>query len=681
MRHCLTILLSVSIMLPVVLAQQTETATPADQGQSTSERPLSAALTTIFSPARAPRQKTMGLLQRSFLDLADQGDQELELAIVVDGTDSMASELAGVRESVGKMLEDLRLYRDDEVRVAIVVYRDAGSPSGEVVIPIKRFTSDPAEIAKAVASLEPESGAPFFHELPDLGIHQALTELPWSADDQVAKWILLFGDAPPYTQSYRDTEIPEAYRRFATPVLVAIAKRKNIRINCVLCTSSKNVSVPYQRSLDETQLFMSELAGDTDGLMLDLSYEDIRAAMIQAGKTPEVGLSKMQPISESDLAVVRRGPAGSSKPASTIKLAVIPHMPLDQISFDPKLPAVQFATSIRTTLARVPGVQVASPRDIKQQLRRLRAQGISDRQAMRGLAAMLGVDFVVWGSLPSNRATVQTAAYRAKDGDRMIPVSLDRTAPDSAFALIQASSKSEPRDEAIQKLLANMNALETALKTPLAQSPATHDELMTAIESLEQTLEYQVGDDTANPLLLQAATACGNALKAEPRNALAHWLHASIAYNLALQQMRLGNPSDAERHLSVMRKSLNQAIANRDTIKIPSLVTELEADYYLLVQRDPEKAIERFTKLTNRDQPLQSQLRGHWMLAGMYAGDWGLAESPVVNADQARLHLIEILANWPDSPQANLIKYWLRWNETQRKTDFNYLPRFHSIET
>ena len=83
--------------------------------------PAGAALTTIFSPSRAPKQKTMGLLQRSFLDLADQGDQELEVAIVVDGTDSMTTELAGVRRSIHQMLDDLRRVRNNEVRAAIVV--------------------------------------------------------------------------------------------------------------------------------------------------------------------------------------------------------------------------------------------------------------------------------------------------------------------------------------------------------------------------------------------------------------------------------------------------------------------------------------------------------------------------------------------------------------------------------
>lgn len=294
---------------------------------------------------------------------------------------------------------------------------------------------------------------------------------------------------------------------------------------------------------------------------------------------------------------------------------------------------------------------------------------------------MLGVDYVVWGSLAPDRATVQTAAYRSTDGQQIIPVRLARNSPDAAYALIQASSSTAPDDQAITQLLANMNLLQAALSAPMAQSPATHDELMTAIESLDQALAFEAGDDESIDLLVTADKASRNALTAEPRNGLAHWLQSNVAYNLALREFRQGNPSEAEQHLAAMKKSLAEAVENRETIAIPSLVTEIEADYYLLVRREAEKAAERYLQMTKLDQPRQSQLRGHWMLAGIYAGDWGLAQNPIVDAEKSRFHIVEILANWPDSPEAKLLKQWLRWDDTKRETEFNYLPTIHVIET
>jgi hypothetical protein len=124
-----------------------------------------------------------------------------------------------------------------------------------------------------------------------------------------------------------------------------------------------------------------------------------------------------------------------------------------------------------------------------------------------------------------------------------------------------------------------------------------------------------------------------------------------------------------------MRTSLAEAVKQRQTIASPSLVTEVEADYYLLVARDSEKAIERYEAMTASDQPLQSQLRGNWMLSGVRAGDWGLAEQSTVDLDASRRHVIQILSNWPDSPEASLLKQWLRWDDTKEQTQFDYLPK------
>ncbi|MGI9474061.1 MAG: vWA domain-containing protein [Rubripirellula sp.] len=655
-----------------------ETADAENRMPTVESSAAASAMATIFSPARAPKQKTMGLLQRSFLDLASQGDQELEVAVVVDGTDSMASELAGVQRTIHQMLGDLKQYRNNEVRAAIVVYRDAGSPSGDVVIPLPRFSSNREEIDRAVEALTPESGAPFFHELPDLGLHHAITELPWSEDDQVAKWILMFGDAPPYAESFVDAETPEAYRRYATSILVSMAKQKNIRINCVLCTSSDGVVEAYDKAIDQTRRFMNELSSGTDGLMLDLSYEAIRTAMVDAARQPETPLTKIEPITAIDLAAVRRD-SGSTQEVKQVRLAVIPHMPLDKISFDVRHPAVRVSTALRNKFASVPGVRVASPRDIKEQLRRLRSEGLSREQAMRGLAARLGVDFVVWGSLDVGQATMQTAAYRRDDGQPVVPVKLDHRDDSMAYALIKASAKNAPEDQALSHLMSHMGSLQSELNVSLAESDATRDEILSAMEALEHALAFDTGSEDANEYLESADRASRAAITAEPTNALAHWLQANVAYNQAANRFRLGDRQAAAKRMNEMRSSLGEAVKHRQNLTMPGLMTEIEADYYLLMRREADNAIERYKQLVKLEQPSQSQLRGHWMLAGIYAGDWGVAGQDVVDVDQARYHITQVLANWPESPEASLLKQWLRWDESTQETEFNYLPIIHSL--
>ncbi|MDA0658273.1 MAG: hypothetical protein O2931_03735 [Planctomycetota bacterium] len=67
----------------------------AEQEPLVARSPVQNALETIFSPQRAPAKKTMGLLQRSFLDLADAAQPKLQIAFVIDGTTSMGESLAG----------------------------------------------------------------------------------------------------------------------------------------------------------------------------------------------------------------------------------------------------------------------------------------------------------------------------------------------------------------------------------------------------------------------------------------------------------------------------------------------------------------------------------------------------------------------------------------------------------
>ncbi len=650
--------------------------------------PAESALKSIFSPSRAPQRRTMGLLQRTFLDIAADGNRDLEVAIVVDGTDSMAAELAGVRKSIHEMLGELKKFRNGEVRAAIVVYRDAASPSGPVVIPQKTFTADEDSINKAVQSLTPESGAPFFHELPDLGLYEAIDQLPWSEDDQVTKWILLFGDAPPYSESRSGPAAGDGKRRYGDNLLIGAAKAKGIRINCILCTSGKDVSEAYEKSIEQTRTFMNRMASDTGGLMLDLSDPQTQTALANAAKSPAITYTKIRPITAIELASVRRddiarSDRGSSPQIKQVRVAVLPHMPLQQIrtaEIDPNVKAVQVSTALRTRLARVAGVNVASPVDIQHQLRRLRLSNSNPAQTLRGLAGRLGVDYIVWGeAVEPASATYRTAAYRRDNGQKVVQVDLPGDTDQGTWAhlFLTAASEQAGEQEAIGQLLQQIDSndeLKQGMTEPMAKSATTTAELLTALESLDQALQYDTRSEKSVDLLQTADAASKAAAVAEPDNPMAHWLQANVAYNQAAQLFQQGDKPSADKRMKEMKASLNRAINLRQRLVMPSLLAEVQADYLLLVRGDMASAVDSYESLTLPEQPLQSQLRGHWMLAGIYAGDWGSAGSPIVDPEKARLHAMQILANWPDSPQAQLLKRWLKFDETTQQTEFNYLP-------
>lgn len=648
---------------------------PAEQNDVT---PAQSAMMSMFSPTRAPQRKTMGLLQRSFLDIAAEGDQELQIAIVVDGTESMEEELAGVRSSIHQMLSDLRRYRNNDVSAAIVVYRDAGSPSGPATILQKNFTSDEATIEKAVQSLTPESGAPYFHELPDVGLHTAIDQLNWSEDDQVTKWILMFGDAPPYSESRRDEEDTKGRRHFQTKLLVGIANAKGIRINCVLCTSRGDESASYNKAIDETRLFMNELSGGTGGLMLDLSNPETRNAIVSAAKKPEVQFTEIEPITAIGLASVRRDDIEvGGAPVKQVRIAVLPHMPLETIrasGIRPEDKAVQVSTALRTRLSKVAGVRVTSPVDIELQLRRLRSSSLS----WRGLASRLRVDYVVWGEASPKGNMFHSAAYRRNDGEKIVTVNLPTNVDQGTWAHTFLTAASEQAgNDAMGQLISHVDSnesLKAGMTQSMADSASTSAELLVALESLEQALEYDTRSDKSEKLLKVARQASEAAGEAEKRNPLAHWLQANVAYNQSAHLFQVGNKPAASQRREDMKKALNAAFRWREQILMGSLKSEVIGDYALLVKGDLAAAVEQYESMTKRDQPLATQLRGHWMLAGIYAGDWGAAGSPVVDSAKARRHVMEVMSNWPDSPQATLLKRWLKYDETTQQTQYNYLP-------
>lgn len=632
---------------------------------------------TIFSPAAAPQRKTMGLLQRSFLDVMEQSGERIEIALVIDGTDSMADEIAGVKQSIHAMREDLQRFSGGEVRVAVVVYRDSGSPSGAVSVLLDRFTNDPEAINAALDSLEPESGAPFFHEMVDAGLHTALDQLPWSDDSSTTRWAFLFGDAPPYAENFSSAEVPAARRQFATELLIALAARKGVQLHCILCNSNETLQATYKRAASETRQFMSALAEGTDGLMLDLSYPDIRKAIVEAGRKPRSDYARIEPITQQDLEYARAayGFDAADEPRSEVHVAVLPHMPLDQMSFDPRNPAVQISTALRHKLEEVPRMRVVSPYDVERQLRRLRAEGIEEPQKIRALAARLGADYVLWGETDPSGSPIRSAVFSRATGESMAQVTHDGSPIHLASAVLNA-----PTEDPLLRSLRDNPAFDdqrftARLTDSLAESPATTREILAALEALEQALGRIVGDPASSALLTTATLAAETALKDEPRNGVAHWLLANIHFNLAQQAFAAGEQEEAESHMQSMARSLGRAYRYRDTIASSSLSKEIASDYVLLVDRDIPLAIKRYETLAS-DRGISSGVRrrAHWMLTGIYAGDWAVAAEHVDPA-KARDHAIAILANWEKSPEAELLRTWLRWDPKSNKTETPYLPK------
>ena len=656
---------------------------------------LGKALSTLFSPRHAPAQKTMGLLQRSFLDLADQSRKKLEIALVIDGTESMGDELQAVRKSIVTLMQDLELYKQAEIGYQIVVYRDSGSPSGELQFPLNsknnRFVLDRDAVAAAVQSIQAESGAPYFLELIDKGVQAALTELQWSDDDDTSRWIFVFGDAPPYAESF-DEPTHRASRRIGTKKLVSLATERQVRINCLLCQSRAEDMDAYRKVLGQSRLFMNTLSTETEGLMLDLSYEDIRDAIRKAAPTEPVKYQRVGLIQLDDIIRARQQMNQSQSIMSgkrRILMATLPHLPLDQMSFEPDQAGVQLATELRLRLRAVPELDFKDPVTVRDRFELLSRRGLGGDALLQMLARALNVDYVIWGTIePSGGAIVaQTGIYERTSGRQVLEVRIPSnisTRPDEfgklfAERLVGSEVSVASTDRRLQAAFAGLASTDGARRELLhpvvlggAQSP-----LLIGMEALEQALAFAVGAPEAAPLLESARENLTQAISIDDESVMGNFLLANCCYNEARALKQQQNLDGARQQVKAFRKHLREAFGSvKDRSVDTSLRTEIEADYALLVRRDVEAAVKAYRRLLDEQEgfDMRAARRAYWMLAGIYSGDWGVGEK-YVNPEEMKRCFVQILAIWPDSSEAEFIKQVLRWDDEKKETRFQFFPR------
>jgi tetratricopeptide (TPR) repeat protein len=655
---------------------------------------LGKSLSTLFNPRSAPAQKTMGLLQRSFLDLVEGTRPKLQIALVIDGTDSMSQQLQSVRQSLTSMMDDLELYKENNISYQLIVFRDAGSPSGEVQLPLQApdngFVADRAAVSQAVNNLKAESGAPYFPELVDEGLHVALTQLGWSTDDETSRWILLFGDAPPFDESFQEPA-NKAGRRFGSGALVAMAAEKGVRINCILCTSDPESREAHEKVLDQTRRFMNTLSTKTGGLMLDLTYDDIRNAVRKAAPAMPAEYEKIGWIKAEDVEQIRRQDLSEAPPASAdrpLRVAILPHLPLDRMSFDPKEEAVRLATELRLRLRTIPGIEFKDSTLVKDRFRMVSRQGVEGEALLQMLATALDVDYVVWGALTRNGGAVDasTGFYDQATGRRLLQAKAatnPSVQPDQLGAQLADNLFKSPVSEAggarLNAALASVN--QDAARRNLLVVPAAlgggQASLLEGMESLDQSLALPSGDPQAAELLQRASSSLERCVETDRENPLARFLLASCLFNKAWNAQQTGDADAARQIMPEFARQLREAHRLRARRKDDAaLRLEIEADHALLILGNVDEAIKSYQRMiepaTRADG--QSVRRAYWMLAGIASGDWGV-DQKYVDRDEAKRCLTQILAHWPDSSEAKFIRRALRWDDERGGAQFPHFPK------
>jgi hypothetical protein len=210
---------------------------------------------------------------------------------------------------------------------------------------------------------------------------------------------------------------------------------------------------------------------------------------------------------------------------------------------------------------------------------------------------------------------------------------------------------------------------------PVADN-AANSPLLKGMEALEQALALPVGAPEAARLLETAQQSLQRAVELDGGNPMAHFLLSNCLYNMYRARKQSGDVAGARPLAIEFIDELREAYENRGQLDDPALRTEIEADYELIVRRNTPEAINLYKQLLDESLGVDGQTtkRAQWMLSGIYCGDWRV-DKKYVDPDKAKECLVQILALWPDSKEAEFIKRVLRWNESEKRTRFEYFPR------
>lgn len=638
------------------------------------------ALQTLFNPSSASAANTMGLLQRSnFIDRIAGKRGRLEIALVVDATESMQEQLVGIQEKLQQMLGDIRRVVGDEVYVQLVVYRDYGAPSGSVSWPMgKAFTRDADAIEAGLKKLVPETGAPYFLEAVDQGLHAALTELPWNQDLQTTRWLLVIGDAPPFDRGFSEPD-NGAERKHSTEQLIQLAQTAGIEIHAILCPSRQEDQAIYSEVVGLTRFFFGELTSQTGGLMLDLSDPELLANVASAAKTTVSDFTAIEPITTAELEDVRsraNRDRVSIAPDQRVRIAVLPHLSIEAMSFSRRNPAVRFADEMRSQLELAGlNVELVSHYELERTFYKLPLEGVGRDAVLQQVGLGVAADYVIWGAMVDGQPDkVQSGILDAKTGRFIVRIpSINTQFPAranlSSAVLNALAQESKTAGRPIQ-----LASVRRKFRTRLVANTEEVERLTLSARGMISTaMHIELGEGESNQLFDAAEADLLQAIQLEPDNPITNALLANVYFN---QFKILKSQNDAEAG-NKRRSAIDFAGAAMRSLSrvLETDQLEIQADFHFY-RGDFEEAAALYEQMTQRAETVDQMRRARWMLAGIYSGDWGIAKNAphLVEARKARQEVVQLLAFFEDSPEARMLKKYLMWDDSRGGTLNANLP-------
>ncbi|WWC71098.1 uncharacterized protein I206_105051 [Kwoniella pini CBS 10737] len=223
----------------------------------------------------------------------------IDLAFILDCTGSMQKYINSVRDHITGICEMIRgeegLNGPDDVKVAVVNYRDHPPQDSTYVYRHHPFTSDIPKVHEYLKGLT-ASGGGDGPEAVTAGMAATLTELEWRRE--AAKMVVLIADAPPHGIGEGGDQIKGGDPDGHDPLVIARTMAQNgITFFMVACEDTLS---GYSHAVD----FFQAICNMTSGVMLPLTTADLLATTIVGSVLENMDMERL--IAEIGVEVAQR---------------------------------------------------------------------------------------------------------------------------------------------------------------------------------------------------------------------------------------------------------------------------------------------------------------------------------------------------------------------------------------
>lgn len=622
-----------------------------------------------------------GLMQQSVWQFPKLR-KHIQLAFVLDATNSMNQDIDSLKASLESVIEHLRgqvsevrSEQDVKVQVAIVVYRDwwrqfdfdkrqllerrdspvevltKGSGPGTSFLDFDRNLLTLLDQLKGIPL---EWGHPGPEEQVDLGVAKALQDLDWMKTDKVSRLIVVAGDNPPWSEEYLDWKKnpefwtyweqkqpnPQPLRKYSTGQLIEMARQNDVKIFAMACSTIKEVSDEQRKLRGRMRGFFQQLADGTDGKFLDLTDADTVASLKRAVQSGGSVIQQLRDIKEHEITEQKQ-----RSPEAQARIAVLPPIKIVDYQHAYEDDVYVVAKLLTKQLQDIDPALASSGDQVQRAWLNVSPDGQVSAERLAQVATELRANYIVWGDMQPANGNLELALklYDA-NGRLVVEASYARgnllNVPELAWKqlLKQAEDVSEATSfsSTFQRL---------AISTSLAQSPESLRELMWGYSKLEEAVRFTSDEPEGQKLIDEATVAFQNVLSKEPDSVFASLMLASCQLNR--------NQNEAAKSTLATTRRLAQSLPEDDPLR-----WEIEADHAWVVNSDYTAAIKGYRRILESTEAKHSRiaLRAHWMLAGLMLGtvprEAELVPDSIKRLDEARKHILAILVNWPETTQA-----------------------------